>query len=74
MHTLCRHTANNRMIAQVQLGDVSTKIADEHYNIPDTEMIKEELEKVYRCENIPGEQITTMEQKLVKFPEDRGYA
>lgn len=61
MHTLCRSVVTNRMVAQIQLGDVSTRIADEHYNIPDKEIIKHELEKVYSCESLPGEIKTPME-------------
>lgn len=61
MHTLMRTVTPNQMIAQVQLGDVSTKIADESYNIPDTSIIKEQLEKLYHCETLPGEKKTPME-------------
>lgn len=74
MHTLCRSLCNNRMIAQIQLGDVSQKIADEHYNIPDTELIKKELENLYHCKNIPGEQKTPMELKQNEKGGDMAYA
>lgn len=74
MHTLCRTMTNNRMIAQVQLGDISNKIADDHYNIPDTEMIKEELNRLYQCDHLPGETKTRMENINNITDETRGYA
>jgi len=74
MHTLCRAVTPNRMIAQVQLGDVSHKIADEHYNIPDTDMIKDELNKMYLCDSLPGETKTRIENSKNKPNENRGYA
>jgi len=74
MHTLCRTMSPNRMIAQIQLGDISHKIADDHYNIPDTEMIKQELNRIYTTDNIPGETPTRMENIKNKVEEDRGYA
>jgi len=61
MHTLCRSVINNRMIAQVQLGDTSYKVADEHYNIPDTELIQRELEKLYSGETLADSRKTPFE-------------
>lgn len=63
MHTLCKTMINNQKIAQIQLGDVSSKIADDHYNIPDTELIRQELERFYKCDRIPGDKKTPMEDE-----------
>ena len=75
MHTLMRSMTPNQMIAQVQLGDISTKIADESYNIPDTSIIKEQLERLYHCDTLPGEKKTPMEtQKEENSGGDMAYA
>lgn len=76
MHTLLRSKCNNKKIAQIHLGDVSSKVADSHYNIPDAEMIREELEKMYRSDDIvPGERKTPMEkQKSSSYSGDMAYA
>jgi site-specific recombinase XerD len=56
MHTLARHVFNNPKIAQLQLGDVSSDIANKHYNIPDSSLIQSELSKLYHSDHIPGEE------------------
>jgi len=73
MHTMMRTLTPNRMIAQVQLGDISTQVADESYNIPDTEIIKEHLEHLYHCDNLPGEKKTPLEQQTQNKGGDMAY-
>jgi len=74
MHTLARHVFHNPKVAQLQLGDVSSKIADTHYNIPDVSLIRSELDRLYQSDHIPGENCIPSEiTKNIQW-EDMSYA
>jgi len=74
MHTLARSVINNKKIAQLQLGDISSKIADTHYNIPDPELIQYEMKRLYETGNLPGETPTPLEHENMEKRGDMAYA
>ncbi len=73
MNTLATHVFNNKKVAQIHLGDISEKIGEEHYNIPDFEDRRKELERLYRTEDIAGEQLTPMELRTADKYGDMAY-
>jgi len=54
-------------IAKYQLGDVSTKIVEEHYIKPDDTMIKNAFEDLYKNENIGNSEQTANSEKNLRI-------